>query len=164
MRKNKNKRYAGKLTKRKKNQVTWLIILTLTIIAGLGLKIHGNMVGTEIVLAQNYEQVSINKKTEKDLTIQEHIWGILKDEYYLSTDEIITAMTIIKCESKFDPYAIGVNTNGSKDIGVWQVNEPSHRDKKGYSRACMFDVYCQTRFIMDNIYSESGWNPWTCFN
>jgi len=110
--------------------------------------------------------LSKDKNDKDNLSIEEHIWYILADEYAFTFRERIQAVSVVQCESSFWDYAIGVNKNGSLDLGVWQVNEPSHGKKPGYSRACMFDVYCQTRFIVENIYIPQGrsWEAWVCWN
>lgn len=105
---------------------------------------------------------------KENLSVEEHVWYVLSDEYNFTFQERIQAMSILYCESlrEGEPgYAIGVNANGSLDLGVWQVNEPSHGGKEGYSRACMFDIYCQTRFVVEQIYVPQGrsWKAWTCW-
>ena len=119
------------------------------------------------ILAIFNVDLSKDKSDTAGLSNEEHIWYILADEYGFTFSERIQAMGILQCESlnEQEPsFAIGVNKNGSLDLGIWQVNEPSHGDKEEYSRACMFDVYCQTRFIIENIYIPQGrsWNAWSC--
>jgi len=47
--------------------------------------------------------------------------------------------TIINCESRWDPDAMGVNTNKSVDLGLWQINsihkDISNADKLDYKKA-----------------------------
>ena len=157
----KKKRYFTK--KRKIERRKWQLVIGLFLVAVIGITIHRNVVETEIVLASEVLAVNIPKTPpEPVLSVSEHIWGILTDEYNLTLEEKATAMRIIDCESKFDPMAIGDRTLGLS-LGVWQIHEPSHGDKEGYSRECSFDVYCSTRFAMDEIYLKSGFYPWSCY-
>ncbi len=59
----------------------------------------------------------IEKKIEH---VQE--WQPLVSQYFKQED-VLKALTIIYCESSGIDYAVGVNTNGTKDIGLWQFND-----------------------------------------
>ena len=142
----------------KKKNFTLLIAVLVGVVA-----IAGAYLGAVTpTMAENYEIGSfthIEEEVALELSIEEHVWNILTDEYNLSLSEKVTAMRIIDCESKFDPMAIG---DSGDSLGLWQIHEPSHGDKDNYSRECSFDVYCSTRFAME-IYQEAGWYPWSCY-
>ena len=95
------------------------------------------------------------------LSVQEHVIGIMKDEFGLSWPEIAEAISIISCESSWNEWAIGVNKDGSKDLGLWQLNEKWNKD---LTRACAFDVYCSTRKAMEIYKKRGNWSAWICSN
>ena len=59
----------------------------------------------------------IEKKIEH---VQE--WQPLVAKYFKSID-IPKALTIIYCESSGRDYIVNDNTNGTRDIGLWQFND-----------------------------------------
>lgn len=52
--------------------------------------------------------------------VEEH--ALLVSEYF-HEDDIPKALNIIYCESSGIAGAVGVNKNGSKDVGLWQFND-----------------------------------------
>jgi hypothetical protein len=42
---------------------------------------------------------------------------------YFKEDDILQALNIIYCESSGKASAVGVNTNGTADVGLWQFND-----------------------------------------
>ena len=42
---------------------------------------------------------------------------------YFKEEDLETALRISWCESRGKPNAVGVNKDGSKDIGLWQFND-----------------------------------------
>jgi len=105
-----------------------------------------------------HANIQITKVPENPKTIQEDVWDIL-DGYGLTFQEKIKAVGIITCESNWNPFAIGVNKNGSKDLGLWQTNEVYQK----ITRGCAFDYVCQTKYVMENIYLvQKNWSAWMC--
>ena len=49
-------------------------------------------------------------------------WEPLVSKYFKQED-IPKALTIIYCESSGRYDAVGINTNGTRDIGLWQFND-----------------------------------------
>ena len=49
-------------------------------------------------------------------------WEDLISEYF-EEEDIPKALKIIYCESRGKPNAVGINTNGTKDVGLWQFND-----------------------------------------
>lgn len=90
-------------------------------------------------------------------TLKEHVWGIMVDEYGLSFDEAQRGMAIVGCESHWNKMAINKNTNGTYDLGLWQINEV-HTE---IDREQMFDVYAATRYAME-LHKKQGFTPWVC--
>ena len=50
-------------------------------------------------------------------------WYPTVSTYFDSEKDILRALGIIFCESRGKPTAIGINTNGTKDVGLWQFND-----------------------------------------
>lgn len=83
-----------------------------------------------------------------------------------TTEEIICsydwnceqALAIVKCESGFNQYAINLNTNGTFDLGLWQINDV-HR----ISREDRFNISKATAHAY-KIYQGRGNNfsAWVC--
>ncbi len=42
---------------------------------------------------------------------------------YFKPEDVIQGMTIVYCESRGKETAIGRNTNGTDDVGLWQFND-----------------------------------------
>lgn len=42
---------------------------------------------------------------------------------YFEEDDILRALGIIYCESSGQPTAVGINSNGTRDVGLWQFND-----------------------------------------
>jgi hypothetical protein len=70
-------------------------------------------------------------------------------------DPIKTSM-LIQCESRFDRYAINFNRNGTKDIGLFQIN-----DINGVSDECRFNVNCSMNWAFKEI-KKNGYKHWVC--
>jgi len=68
------------------------------------------------------------------------------------------AETIINCESRWQPDAIGVNKNGSYDVGLWQINSihknMTNADKMDYKEA--------TKWAIAKRLRDRSWNAWSC--
>ena len=42
---------------------------------------------------------------------------------YFKQEDLETALRISWCESRGKPTAVGINKDGSKDVGLWQFND-----------------------------------------
>ena len=42
---------------------------------------------------------------------------------YFKPEDVVQAMTIVYCESRGKETAVGRNTNGTDDVGLWQFND-----------------------------------------
>jgi len=49
-------------------------------------------------------------------------WQPLIEEYF-KPEDVARAMMIIYCESSGRPRAVGINKDGTKDVGLWQFND-----------------------------------------
>lgn len=123
----------------------------------------GAIIYQQYITSLNYKYLSIPtvqaKTIEQEVSIKEQVWNLLTIEAGLSFDEAIQGMAIVNCESRWDIYAIGVNKDGSKDLGLWQWNEKWHPDM---TRAEMFDVYASTRKAIATYKKNGDWGIWVC--
>jgi len=84
------------------------------------------------------KNLTISQKTEK--TIQDIIIMIAKEE---QVDPDL-ALRVAKCESNFDTKAININSDGSRDRGLFQINDKFHPE---VSDEQAFDPIFSTRFF-----------------
>lgn len=79
-------------------------------------------------------------KNSQTKGVEEQIREIAKEE--LVDPDLATR--VAKCESNFNPKAININTDGSKDRGIFQINDKYHPE---ISDQQAFDVCDSTRFF-----------------
>ena len=72
------------------------------------------------------------------------------------------ALGIVAAESNFNSEAWNVNSNGSIDLGLWQINSV-HFAKAGCSIRDVLDPIRATDCAY-NLFKEQGFSPWTVFN
>ncbi len=68
------------------------------------------------------------------------------------------AEIIINCESRWQPDAIGVNKNGSYDVGLWQINSIH----KNMTNAEKMDYKTATKWAIDKRLKDGSWRAWSC--
>ena len=95
----------------------------------------------------------ISDNTEEG--VEDTIRRVAEEVGFEETENLIG---IANCESSLNPMAINVNSDGSLDLGLFQINEKWH----GSDRECYFDLECATRKAIE-IQRKSGWNAWVCF-
>ena len=73
------------------------------------------------------------------------------------------ALAIVQAESGFNDQAINVNTNGSVDLGLWQISFPTHG--KRITPAEALDPYKATDYAY-KLYKEHGdsFESWVAFS
>jgi hypothetical protein len=80
-------------------------------------------------------------------------------------DRCEVAVAVATAESNLRVDAIGVNTNGTTDIGIYQINFQTHKDKTECSldKIATVDgnIDCAYRIYMDN---GESFTPWVAFN
>lgn len=96
-------------------------------------------------------ELEFNLTTDKGY-VKHELWqaGLL-DEW-----EFVEKM--INCESRWKTDAVGVNTNGSYDMGAWQINS-IHRN---ISNADKFDVEKATEWSINKRLNDGNWSAWSC--
>ena len=69
-----------------------------------------------------------------------------------------TASVVISCESRWDSDAMGVDTNRTVDLGLWQINsihqDISNADKLDYKKA--------TDWAINKRLNDGSWYAWYC--
>lgn len=84
--------------------------------------------------------------------------------------EASTALRVARCESNMNPNAVGHNTNGTSDHGLFQINshwnQPSHSDPVaqwiGARWASRYDPHTNT-LMAKKIRDKYGWSQWYCY-
>lgn len=75
--------------------------------------------------------------------------------------ECKTALAVAKSESKLQEGAFHVNSNGTVDIGIFQINS-IHFGRSG----CSLKEIASAQGNVDcaySLWSEQGWHPWVVF-
>lgn len=87
-------------------------------------------------------------------------WHDTVDKYFAEED-ILKALNIIYCESSGIAEAVGVNTNGSKDVGLWQFNDNTWswlKSKLGIM-GNRTNPQVATKYAAWLVYND-GWHHW----
>lgn len=71
------------------------------------------------------------------------------------------AMAIMQAESQCNPNATNVNTNGTMDAGLFQVNDVHVPNLIGYSERFEPSANVKAAFA---VYEGSGWKAWSVYN
>jgi hypothetical protein len=80
--------------------------------------------------------------------------------YTLPSSQWSTAGAIAKAESCLNPNATHTNKDGSKDRGLWQLNNQIY---PLIGDSCAYDRVCGTRQMVI-IYRDGGWSRWSAYN
>jgi hypothetical protein len=72
-----------------------------------------------------------------------------------------TALAIVEAESNFNDQAMHVNTNGSVDLGCWQINFPTHL--KTITPADALDCKKATDWAFEKYTRDGNFNAWVTF-
>ena len=78
------------------------------------------------------------------------------EELGVPNQEIMALIRVGKCESGLKPDALGVNTNGTVDRGIFQINSIH----KGLSNTDAFDFEKNIHFAY-RLYLTQGLGPWS---
>ena len=80
---------------------------------------------------------------------------------YFKPENVIQGMTIVYCESKGKETAVGRNTNGTTDVGLWQFNDDTWawlKPKLGIINSRKNPI-TSTRIAAWLVYND-GWHHW----
>lgn len=73
---------------------------------------------------------------------------------------IVVAIAVAMAESSCDPRAVNVNSSGSRDRGLWQLNSHYHSE---VSDACAFQIQCNANAAWNVSDHGADWKPWSAF-
>ena len=87
-------------------------------------------------------------------------WQPLIEEYFKKED-VIKALRIIYCESRGKSTAVGINKDGSKDVGLWQFNDNTWNWLKPKLKITgnRMDPLLSTKVAKWLVYND-GWYHW----
>lgn len=167
MRKQKQKFYKGKLTKRQKEiekQKVGLALL-LTIITVFGCYLSAQMYDWPSVGHTKATQFNTEGKRGRlpkadnvkfsEVSVARKI-QIIADKHNFKWPGYLVRLA--RCESRLDPHAINNNMEYGVDRGLFQINSRYHPE---VSNECAFDVTCSTKWTMDMI-NEGHQDQWAC--
>ena len=82
-------------------------------------------------------------------------------EKYFKKEDVIKALRIIYCESRGKSTAIGINKDGSKDVGLWQFNDNTWNWLKPKLKITgnRMDPLLSTKVAKWLVYND-GWYHW----
>ena len=69
-------------------------------------------------------------------------------------DKLMRGAATVGLESNFYESIVGVNPDGSRDRGIWQINDRAHPK---CTDAIAFDYQAATRWAFENIYKPAGY-------
>ena len=74
--------------------------------------------------------------------------------------QIIVAISVAMAESSCNPSAVNINSGGSEDRGLWQMNSRYHSE---VSNACAFQIQCNANAAWKVSNHGADWSPWSAF-
>lgn len=80
---------------------------------------------------------------------------------YFKEEDILRSLGVIYCESSGKAAAVGTNTNGTQDVGLWQFNDDTWawlKDKLGIVND-RFNKETSTAIASWLVYND-GWHHW----
>ena len=75
-------------------------------------------------------------------------------------DQLATAVAIAMAESGLNPNATNVNTDGSVDRGLWQINNAAHPD---VSDSSAFNPVTAAQGMLSISNGGTNWEPWVTY-
>ena len=136
-----------------------IVIISASVLKGFGLDGTVSAILVSVVLFYFGEKKIAEKVKEKVLpeakteTVEQTIIRITKER---GIDPAL-AVRVARCESGLNPAAININTDKSKDRGLFQWNDKWHPE---ITDEIAFDPECATRAFCDAVSSGniSWWN------
>jgi len=105
----------------------------------------------EIPAEQPEEYEEYTPEYSESNTVEEEISAVFGAESRI-------AMAIAQAESGLNPNAVNRNKNGTKDIGIFQIN-----DSHGFTEEERFDWKTNIRIAKD-LRDSNGWGEWSAYN
>ena len=88
-------------------------------------------------------------------------WTPLISMYFDNNEDRIKALTIIQCESRGKDSAVGINKDGTRDVGLWQFNDNTWAwlTPKLNIKNDRYDPWTSTAVASWLVYND-GWHHW----
>lgn len=74
--------------------------------------------------------------------------------------QIVVAIAVAMAESSCSPHAVNVNSGGSRDRGLWQMNSVYHPE---VSDSCAFQIQCNADAAWNTSDHGANWKPWSAY-
>lgn len=104
-------------------------------------------------------EVNVELPQADTRSVEEIVWGIM-DEYHFTLEQKIKGLSVMICESKGNPYAIG---DSGKSLGIWQIHRGYHPT---VSPETAFDIEQSTKWAIEKALKDGkgkpNWSAWTC--
>lgn len=92
----------------------------------------------------------------KELSLQEQVFEMVEEK--LGAREAIKAVTLIDCESRWNPDVVAKEPNGTLSYGLFQINSIH----KGISNADKLNWKKATEWSIEKRIRDGHWRAWTC--
>jgi len=97
----------------------------------------------ELVVNHKQEELSMKEWVKQEVENAGLNWSIVD--------------CLIQHESEWDNWRYGINTDGSTDMGLWQLNSVH---KVTASVKCRWDYKCATHWAINKRLNVGHWNDW----
>jgi len=95
---------------------------------------------------------------EQIIVVEQHI-PLVTEIFH--PDNHLQALRVIYCESRGNPNAVGINTDKSKDIGLWQFNDRTWNWLKPKLKITSSRVNPRVSTLVANwLVENDGWHHW----
>ena len=96
---------------------------------------------------------------ERQIIFVEHWRPLVKT--YFEEEDVNKALRIIYCESRGKEKAVGINKDGTKDVGLWQFNDNTWNWLKPKLKITgnRYDPILSTKVAKWLVYND-GWYHW----
>jgi len=153
-----------KKTKIKKGMVLGIVIIFALIIIGLGVNQLLNYVGIKGAEAREFIENPVKIEFIGDITIPDKkdiVEPTMKEWIKTEVENAGLNWNEVDCliqnESGWDNWKYGINTNGSTDFGLWQINSIH---KETVSVECRWDYKCSTYWAIQKRLNQGHWEAW----
>jgi hypothetical protein len=107
---------------------------------------------TQVIEIEEHESPdSFDNEADPANSIEQVIVNVFGNEWQI-------ALAVAKAESSLNPQAVNQNRNGTRDIGIFQIN-----DSHGWSENERFD-WQQNIMMAKELRDRYGWTAWSVFN
>ena len=105
---------------------------------------------------KDYAKLETKQAEAKEITLQEDPYTWVQRQWEDAGADWIKVWAIVQCESGWNQEAAGVNTNGTIDRGLYQLNSIHN-----INPSCAFNLECSTKEAI-KMWQEQKFDPWVC--